>query len=353
MKNIWIVLRSSIHTRRPIMSVLRNLLDLGYSVNFISIESTRITNLNLKEYICDIESNKHHLSTFNGYIKFRAFTHKTLTEQSNHNDIVWLGSLDTVNACTGLAIFKKLKYICHISELYDQRKSRLYFSKKFIQNAHKVVVPELNRARILRVWLDLNDLPTLYPNKPWNHPRIKNMEPTTTLTKSIIQDCNTDKDIIIYQGHIGKDRSLKPIVEAIKDIDNVELWLMGKDHNYVNELTETTDKVRYLGFVPAPHHLEITSHAKLGIMSYNLSNLNNLYCAPNKVWEYLGFNIFFICNEVGSLDELVSTGCCKCVDFNNIELLKDIILEELGKEHDFSKIYEQVNLKQIISNLLD
>lgn len=354
MKSIWIILRSSIHKRRPIMSVLRNLLDLGFTVNLVSIESSKIEHPNIREYIYDIGTGKSMISTLVCYIKLRQFVDKILNNYVKEDDIIWLGSLDTINLCTGLQVFKEVTYICHISELYDQHKHRLFLSKKFIQNSSKVIVPELNRARILRVWLGLDKLPIIYPNKPWNHPRKRNLPPTTKITKEILDNHDTSKDIIVYQGHIGKDRSLEPIVKAIKELDNVEFWLMGENHdNYVEELLKITDKVKYLGFVPAPYHLEITSYCKIGVMSYNLSSLNNLYCAPNKVWEYLGFNIFFICNEVGSLDNLVELGCCKNIDFNNISDLKKVISSELKNTHEFTDIYDSVDLKEIILNILN
>lgn len=353
MKNIWIILRSSIHTCRPVMSVIQNLLERNdIKINLISIESLGICHKNIFEYIQPYGIGENITSKIYVYLKFRQYVNKTLKKYLKEDDLIWIGSLDTINLCIGLNVFSKAKYICHIHELYDTDKFRLSLSKNFIQGAYKVVVPEINRARILQVWLELIEKPVVYPNKPWNHPRQRYMKPTTEITKKVLDGFDYHKKIIIYQGHISRDRSLSPIIQAIKDIDNVEFWLMGQDHGYVNELLAMSNKVRYLGFIPAPYHLEVTSYADIGIMSYDLINLNNLYCAPNKVWEYLGFDLFFICNQVGSLDDFISSGCCKCIDFSDVVLLKNIIENEILQKHNYSEIYNKVDLQAILNGLI-
>lgn len=353
MKTIWFVLRSSIHTRRPVISIIQNLLeDKNVKIKLISIESLNLKNDVVTEYILPVGIGRDKFDKIKTYFKFRSYVNQILKKELKEEDYIWLGSLDTINACLGLSIIRKSKYICHIHELYDTNPFRLKIAKNFIKDAYKVVVPELNRARILQVWLSLRDQPTVYPNKPFEHPRQRYMKPTHEITKKILSEFDHNKKIIIYQGHISKDRSLEPIIEAIKDIDNIEFWLMGTDHNYVTKLLSKSEKVKYLGYVPAPYHLEVTSYANIGIMSYDLINLNNLYCAPNKVWEYLGFDLYFICNKVGSLDYFVSKECCKLTDFRNSEDIRKIIIDSLNRDHDFSEIYDEINLKEIIKSIL-
>lgn len=354
MKTIWIVLRSSLYTRRPVMSVLDNLLNSkDYNIKIITVEKMRESHTNLQEFIFSKKYGRDPISKLLEYIAFRNFTNSILSKYLKSDDIVWLGSLDTINACIGLKVFNNIKYICHIHELYDTHPFRLKIAKSFIQKSYKVVVPELNRARILQVWLELKARPIVYPNKPADHPREKYITPTHETTKNIIKNYDSSKKVIIYQGHIEKGRSLEPIIEAISDMDNVEFWLIGLDHNYVNELLAMSDKVKYWGYIPAPYHLEVTSYADIGIMSYDLINLNHMYCAPNKVWEYLGFNLFFICNQVGSLDDFIAQKCCICLDFNDDDEIRNAILFGLKSNNDFSKIYDSVSLPLIIESIIE
>lgn len=354
MKTIWFILRSSIHTRRPVMSVIQNLLeDKNIRINLISIESLNLKSDLVTEYILPVDVGKNKLQKFRAYFKFRFYVNKILKNELKEDDYIWFGSLDTINACLGLSFLKDAKYICHIHELYDTHPFRLKIATKFIKNAYKVIVPEINRAKILQVWLQLDSQPIVYPNKPSNHPRKKYLKPTHNITKKILSEYDSNKKVIIYQGFIGKNRRLEPVIDAIQNINNVEFWLMGPESDYARELVLRSDKVKYLGFVPAPYHLEITSYADLGIMSYDLVSLNNLYCAPNKVWEYLGFNLYFICNEVGSLDYFEKNNCCALLDFNNISELNRVINFALNKDQDFKGIYDSIDLKKIIKEVLN
>lgn len=353
-KTIWVLLRSHVVNLPPIMTVMQCLLDFEeYEVKFISTDDSGLNKENFQEFILPQSHKVNKLRKLKNYIDYRSFVKKTLSKFASKEDLIWLGSLDTARACKGLEFLETNEYILHLHELYDTHRDLLESIKPVAIKAKKVVSPEENRAAILQVWLGLKERPVVLPNKPYSHPRTRKMQPTHELTKKILANVNPNNKVIIYQGHISKDRSLEPVIEAIQDIENVEFWLMGPDHNYVNELISKSDKVKYLGYVPAPYHLEITSYADLGIMSYDLVNLNNLYCAPNKVWEYLGFNLYFICNKVQSLANFEKRKCCALSDFNNIENLREIISQSLNQKHDFSKIYDDVNLKNIIKGIVD
>lgn len=353
-KTIWIILRSHLVTLPPVMTVIDCLLSSGqYNVKLISTKANGIRHSCYEEFIINQTHKVGVTKKLSNYYFFRRFVQKTFAAELKKDDIVWVASLDTAQACKGLDFFSKNKYILQLHELYDNYPRKLDSIKEIAQKAYRVVVPELNRARILQVWLQLKDRPTVLPNKPWKHPRTKYMAPTHEATREIIKHYDASKKIVIYQGHIEKGRSLEPVIEAISEIEDVEFWLMGIDHDYVAELLKMSDKVKYWGYVPAPYHLEVTSYADIGIMSYDLINLNHLYCAPNKVWEYLGFNLFFICNEVGSLDFFELHGCCDLLDFNNKDDIKLSIFESLKVKHDFSHYYDSVNLDEILENILN
>lgn len=352
-KTIWIVLRSHLVTLPPVMTVIECLLSSGqYNVKLISTKANRIRHSHYEEFIINQTHKVGVTKKLSNYYFFRRFVQKTFEAELKKDDFVWVASLDTAQACKGLDFFSKNKYVLQLHELYDNYPKKLESIKEIAQKAYKVVVPELNRARILQVWLQLKDRPVVLPNKPWTHPRTKYMKPTHESTIAILKNYNPSKKIIIYQGHIEKGRSLEPIIEAISDIDDVEFWLLGVDHGYAQELLKMSDKVKYWGYVPAPYHLEVTSYADIGIMSYDLINLNHMYCAPNKVWEYLGFNLFFICNNVGSLDHFEVHGCCKCLNFGDVGKVKDNISNNLKNKNNFNKVYDDLNISNIIEMVL-
>ncbi|WP_180174348.1 hypothetical protein [Acinetobacter sp. YH01022] len=353
-KTIWVLLRSHVVALPPIMTVLQCLLELNqFKVGFISTQASGLIHEDLEEYIVDQKHNVNKINRIINYLEYRALVNKTLDKHLKSEDLVWVGSLDTALACKGLGFFAKNPYVLHLHELYDTHQDKLKSIKNIAQNAKHVVVPELNRAGILQVWLALKNRPIVLPNKPYRHPRKKNLEPTHELTRNILQEYKTDKPIILYQGHIGGDRNLMPIAEAMRELPEYEFWLLGPDHGYAEKLVATSPNVKYVGSVPAPYHLEITSYASIGIMSYDLINLNNLYCAPNKVWEYIGFGIPFLSNDCLSLREFDSFSLICDFEKNNIVnfIKKFLVKMDILSSH-CNSYYDDLNIKNIILDLV-
>lgn len=356
-KTIWVLLRSHVVGLPPIMTVLKCLLDNNtYQVNFISTQSSSIEHRNLKEFIYPQVHNVGKFKKLLNYIQYRSFVKKTFDTHLNEKDIIWLGSLDTALVCKGLNFFVTNQYIVHLHELYDTHQNKLKSIKPIAQNAKHVVVPEINRAGILQVWLGLKERPIVLPNKPYDHPRLRNIAPTNAITQQIITTYYTGKPIILYQGHIGGDRNLMPLAQAMKHLPKYEFWLLGTDHGYANQLVAVADNIKYLGSVSAPYHLEITSYASIGIMSYDPINLNNLFCAPNKVWEYSGFGIPFIANDCLSLLNLesIKTGEISTWQESDIIRLVEKIMSEYPIYNENSNLfYDSFNLLNIINKVMD
>lgn len=356
-RTIWVLLRSHVAGLPPIMTVLKCLLEKkNYQVNFISTQSSGIEHDNFKEYICPQMHNVNRFKKLLNYIQYRNFVKKIFINNLNEKDTIWLGSLDTALACKGLNFFSINQYILHLHELYDTHQNKLKSIKLIAQNAKYVVVPEINRAGILQVWLGLKERPVVLPNKPYDHPRTRKIEPTNDLTRQIISTYYTDKPIILYQGHIGGDRNLMPLAQAMQQLPEYEFWLLGTDHGYADQLVAVAENIKYLGSVPAPYHLEITSYASIGIMSYDPINLNNLYCAPNKVWEYSGFGIPFLANDCLSLYSFFTNKVGASVSWEDSSISEAIAI--IFRDYDFYSLssyssFDSVNLVEIINSAAD
>ncbi|MBT8175514.1 hypothetical protein [Acinetobacter baumannii] len=356
-KTIWVLLRSHVVGLPPIMTVLKCLLENNaYQVNFISTQSSGLEHRNLKEYIYPQVHNVGKLKKLLNYIQYRSFVKKTFNTHLNEKDIIWLGSLDTALACKGLNFFATNQYILHLHELYDTHQNKLKSIKPIAQNAKHVVVPEINRAGILQVWLGLKERPIVLPNKPYDHPRLRNIAPTNAITQQIINTYYAGKPIILYQGHIGGDRNLMPLARAMKHLPEYDFWLLGIDHGYADQLVAVADNIKYLGSVSAPYHLEITSYASIGIMSYDPINLNNLFCAPNKVWEYSGFGIPFLANKCLSLEGLAQNFIGRTVNWEEDEIKLSIkfILENFEDFHVNSiGFFQKFDLVKTVHNIVE
>ena len=100
---------------------------------------------------------------------------------------------------------------------------------------------------------------------------------------------------------------------------------MGKETDYLADLKSRFPFIIHQNFVSPPLHLHITSHAHIGIVTYTYESLNNIFCAPNKIYEYSGFGIPMIANKIPGLENTVGKfNAGKCVEFESKQLMKAI-----------------------------
>lgn len=265
----------------------------------------------------------------------------------------------------------KYKYILHLNELNET----ISYSTKFPQikmNAEKignsalaVIVPQYDRAHIVKAFWKLEKLPYILPNKPYlEYKAYKNMEISHSETaRSIIEKIGNRK-IIIYQGSFNAERKLDKFIMAIGSrVNEYALLIMTWDTDYYRKTLP--ENCFLIPFIYPPFHLEVTSHAWLGILSYipvrgSNSLLNALYCAPNKIFEYSMFGIPMISNDVPALKHLFDTyKCGDCVDIDDcndilrgIENIKKDYLEfSKGSESFYKSIDNMMMLKKILTDV--
>lgn len=329
MKTVWVILRGGVGTLPPVMSLLKALLALRCrKVVFVSTEPSGISDGSglYKEYILDLQTGPGFLGKARKYLKFRRFVRDIIGDGVKEGDVVWLGSLDTALALRMGGGLNGGLLVLQLHELYDTYPVRLKLIRGIAKRAKVVVTPELNRAAILKVWLGLREFPMVIPNKPYWHPRSRFLEPSTYAIRDVIDKHWVEgKKVIIYQGHVGSDRGLLPLAHCMKSLTEYELWIVGPDHGCVAELLSISSNIKYLGYFPAPLHLEITSYARIGVMSYDAVNLNNVFCAPNKIWEYAGFGIPSLSNNAPSLVQVFEANMCGVsVEFDSAGILDGV-----------------------------
>ena len=93
-------------------------------------------------------------------------------------------------------------------------------------------------------------------------------------------------------------------------------------------------------YISAPYHLEVTSHAYVGILIYTpvygtfTSPLNSIYCAPNKIYEFSQFGIPMIGNDIPGLRYTIEYNKMGvCVPQMNTESFFDAI-QKIAENYD-------------------
>ena len=250
---------------------------------------------------------------------------------------------------------KGRKYVISFYELNDHRRDFLEAIKHVVIGAKEVFVPEYNRACILRTWLGLKVTPTVIPNKPLRHPRKRNI-PNNYSTEL------EGKKIILYQGYIVRSRNIDAVCEAVKDLQGYSIVLMGKgDETYIQELKSKYQHIIHISFIAPPEHLYVTSWAHIAIVKYDFVWLNAIFCAPNKTWEYTGFDIPVLCHDIPGLRYTIGNNKAGvCVDMDDKNAIKRAIGEIDSHYEEYSRnartFYESYDIKEgllsVVSNNL-
>lgn len=281
-------------------------------------------------------------------------------------DLIWI--IDGGNVkYLGEKLFR-YRYVLHLLELteelyYVESRHLLPISRNYAKNASCLVECEYNRAHITKAWWELNDLPMVLPNKPYASTRLaKNASITSDDKLSALMKKLDNKKVILYQGNISAERPLKPFLEAVEELGDPFVFVaMVNGDNPFPKVDH--DRYYHIPFVVPPFHLEITSHAYMGILTYtpvknDYSILNTLYCAPNKIWEYSMFDIPMISNDLPALKNQFSIiGNGECFEKFDKECIKDAILKIDADYDSYSlasrRYFESVDISEIIKEIVE
>lgn len=315
MKKITVVEVNKTIDFPPVQNVIKALLHNGFSVNLISrdIHSLPFDIINNASFegfeIPWIEENNifdkiRHRVSLNNYVRNQ--TRKCMKD----SDYLWTTSISTIRE-----LRKDVKNYRHIFQLMELTRYGYltslqikYSLAEIAQNAYKVVTPEVNRAYIDKVWWDLDIVPTVLPNKPYD------LNPGPIL-EDIIEPLNKIKSekrkVILYLGGIFIDRDLEKVAVALADKPDYVLYIVGKVFSQSGEnilaYLKNKFKVEYLGGFNPPSHLHFLKYSYIGVLPYkpvksqSSDELNALYCAPNKIFEYAGFGVPMIGSDVMGL----------------------------------------------------
>ena len=324
----------------PALSVIQCLNDLGHSVVVCTIAEDNLEHHfgninNVKfEFIGSSYNNKvNKIQKFARMFSIRKQLWEKIDAIYDDDTIIWVISEVAVKHL-GPKLLKK-KYILHMLELLEG----MYFisgnpilkldHEAYAKNAIALVEAEYNRAHITKAWWNLNKLPFVLPNKPYVNIDInKNSEITSSNELKKLMKSLEGRKIILYQGNISRERPLDKFIKAVGELgDEYAFVMMLNGQNPYPDLH--TDNSYFIPFVAPPYHLEVTSHAFIGILSYvpvknDYSILNTLYCAPNKIWEYSKFGVPMISNDLPALSYMYAVhNNGLCVDINDVESIKN------------------------------
>ncbi|MEE3420699.1 MAG: hypothetical protein VZR02_06320 [Lachnospiraceae bacterium] len=251
----------------------------------------------------------------------------------NDRTVLWIG--------TEQAAIKQWRYVKDLSPKILNALE--FYEEDWYQDGMKRLIPDIDiltgcephRIDYMVDWWDLKQRPYLLRNKPYTHPRMRKMAGTTVQTRNAIA-LMENKKTLVYQGGIVADRDLSVLAKILADADSAYFLVLSgpADDGAIEHLKSIYPRTLYLGNIPAPLHLEITSHADICVAFYKDNCINNRFCAPNKIYEYAGFGLPMLCNNIPGLTTTIGeAGAGVCVDFADSRAVLDAI-DEMDRNYD-------------------
>lgn len=165
--------------------------------------------------------------------------------------------------------------------------------------------------------------------------------PYLNKSHSIEIERNKNKIKILYFGIIGMGRGYPELIQAVDGIPNCELHLIGPgDTKFISEIKDICKNSGNIKILPPVNNNEIQSvfvKYDIGFAYYENTNLNNYYCAPNKVYDYLNNGLPIISNAYPGLIAIIEKNkvgvCIKSLTRANISLAIERIISEKMKNN--------------------
>ncbi|QMU64036.1 MAG: hypothetical protein GKR88_06840 [Flavobacteriaceae bacterium] len=280
-----------IKTIPPTISIINYLASRGYKIVLftyhteVKFEFSNIHLIQLKKKPYPIGLLKRIAAKIYFHLKFYRF----LFKHKHAVNIIWLGAPDVI----GIYGFKgAIKVVYQFHELEQHRFNSC-------RKADYLVVPEENRGWITYFLAKLKTKPLLLPNIP-NYGGFNISE-----DKEITALKNMGKITVLYSGLIdNKKRSLKELVKAFDFLPAKYVLVIipsfVKVRNDLEDLKKyvkslnLSGRVVFLNSRMPPNHLNTIAAADIGIGFYSATSLNNVYAAPNRLYEFVNFGTLLI-----------------------------------------------------------
>jgi glycogen(starch) synthase len=195
-----------------------------------------------------------------------------------------------------------------------QRRLMTWFEARWARRADAVITVNDSYARILAQDLGI-PTPPVVMNCPdrWDPP-----EPRPDLIRQRLGLPATTR-VVLYQGQFISHRGIEQAMDAILDIDEAVLVLMGmgKRERYTTLASGPTyaGKVHVIEAVPPQELLEWTASADVMVMAIQPNSENHRHTTPQKLWEAMAAGVPVVASDLPGMASVVTgTGCGELCD---------------------------------------
>jgi hypothetical protein len=240
-----------------------------------------------------------------------------------------------------------------IPDKYTQQNWRNKFwcliEKWVIKKADFVIAANLERAEIMQSYYCLNKTPLAIRNIP-PIPRKFLRKKETLKHYPILRRNHSDIIRLVYQGDMSLARRIDMFISAMKYLDEqFELLLIGDgpDIQILKQKAKSEgikDKVIFIDKVSRDYLYNILKTCDIGIIAYPEKGMNNIYCAPNKLYEYTQAGLPIIATYSLSLETIINIYKIGVMVGSNQQINKNLVKDIVAKINYLVKNYRQFKI---------
>lgn len=177
--------------------------------------------------------------------------------------------------------------------------------KILIKRVDDVICASEQRSKIMKEYYRLSQAPYVIRNISKMTVGGADMKPEELKILEI------PKTKIIYAGVLKRGRKLELLCKAAKELGNDYLFIIVGDGEQFEELqnicvaTNITN-VHFFGGKKSTELGDYIGKCDIGYLYYPCTDMNNKYCAPNKIYEYTSLGIPFVTNNNPTMEKEVS-----------------------------------------------
>ncbi|MFT4778548.1 MAG: glycosyltransferase involved in cell wall biosynthesis [Flavobacteriales bacterium] len=292
----------------------KSLTDFGYSVTIIALLKGDVK---AKDEIDGIPIERIELKTM-------ALPEGTLWGAIKYLEIIWKMVFRyrkyDIWHCNDFEIFfmgvlakmtrPKLKLVYDSHEYQSERYGKAGIEKKFISRMEKLTIHKAEAFITVSAGIAEEYKRRFGVKAPclvYNSPHY-----TVVSKSSVLRDkfgIPSSSKIFLYQGGLAVSRGMELLLETFERMNDPSLHLVmmgsGKFQPLVEKIAGRSDVVHFHPSVPYHDLIQYTASVDVGIISTQNLCLNNWFCMPNKLFEYIQAEIPVLTNNLHDCRQIV------------------------------------------------
>ena len=250
--------------------------------------------------------------------------------------------LDTLPACFFASRLKNIELVYDSHELFSEGPELQ--GRKFVQNFWRKL-EDFFLPKIKKSYTVSQSISNFYDEKYQNKMGvIRNVPAKNDVLNVENVSFPTDKQTILYQGVLNPGRGLKPMMKALKLIDNLDLIIIGygKVEQELKEFVsqeKMNDRVYFLGRIPREKLFNYTKLATLGMVLEEPLGKSFEYSLPNKLFDYIHAELPIVAGNMPEISKIIK------------HYKVGVLVENYSPEKIAEKIKEVLNNPDLISEI--